>query len=154
MSSFGPEIEDDPELQARSHFFPYALGGQDAPQANPPYYTLQTLMQQNGHTFIDVLKVDIEGGEFEALTSFINHFVPPRGPSNAVLPIGQLELEIHLWGQYTPFPVFKAWWENLERAGLRPFWTEPNLVYVVKIQDALPDLAEVRAVKTFGFCAC
>ena len=28
-----------------------------------PYKTLQTLMKENGHTYIDVLKVDIEGSE-------------------------------------------------------------------------------------------
>lgn len=58
-SKFGPEIDEFPELKARSHFFPYALGGKDdhGPGANPPFYTLPTLMQMNGHTFIDVLKV-------------------------------------------------------------------------------------------------
>ena len=28
-----------------------------------PYLTLQTIMRENHHTFLDVLKIDIEGGE-------------------------------------------------------------------------------------------
>ena len=32
----------------------------------------------------------------------------------------------------------------LEKAGLRPFWTEPNLVYQNYNRDGASDLAEVR----------
>ena len=106
-------------------------------------YTLRSLMSMNKHTFIDILKIDIEGWEFEALTAFVNHFVPPDGPADAVLPVGQIQLELHVWGQWSPFQVFKGWWENLERAGLRPYWTEPNLVYLLHIPNSQPDLAEV-----------
>lgn len=154
VASFGPEIRDNALLHARSHFFPYALGGQDSPYSDPPVFTLQSLMRQNGHTFIDVLKIDIEGAEFESLASFVDAFVPsaldsarhPHGvQEEAVLPIGQLQLEIHAWGANgASFARFKHWWESLERAGLRPFWTEPNLVYVNLVRGARPDLAEVR----------
>lgn len=144
VKSFGPEVEDEPDLKARAHFFPYALGSEDAPDANPPTFTLQTLMQQNGHSFIDVLKVDVEGAEFDALSSFVNHFVPPHASPETTLPIGQMQLELHVWGRNVEFSWFKQWWESLERAGLRPFWTEPNLVYMNIIQPSLPDLAEVR----------
>lgn len=33
----------------------------------------------------------------------------------------------------------------MERLGLRPFWTEPNLVYVHLTGTKRPDLTEVRA---------
>lgn len=153
VDSFGPEVHNVSELRARSHFFPYALGSEDAPYADPPTFTLQTLMRQNGHTFIDVLKVDIEGAEFDSLSSFVKAFTPsasasarhPHAPvEEIVLPIGQLQLEIHAWGANgASFAKFKRWWESLERAGLRPFWTEPNLVYVNLVRGARPDLAEV-----------
>ena len=104
-------------------------------------YTLKTLMDANEHKFIDILKIDIEGWEFEAL----ERFVQPYLESQEVLPVGQVQLEIHAWtsSEYGKFAKFKVWWESLEAVGLRPFWTEPNLVYVNIIHGSRPDLAEV-----------
>jgi hypothetical protein len=51
-------------------------------------------------------------------------------------------MEIHLWDK--SFESFLGWWEMLEEAGLRPFWTEPNLVYLIYNKKGTPDLAEVR----------
>ena len=154
VSSFGPEISEVPMIRGRSHFFPYALGSTDQPHGDPPTFTLQTLMKQNGHDFIDVLKIDIEGAEFESLDSFVDAFItspsydarhphePPAGVPT--LPIGQMQIEIHAWGANgASFKKFRKWWERLENAGLRPFWTEPNLVYVNLVRGARPDLAEV-----------
>jgi hypothetical protein len=64
--------------------------------------------------------------------------------SNTKLPIGQLQLELHAWDDYANFGFFHDWWTALESAGLRPFWTEPNLVYVNYAKGAKPQLAEVR----------
>jgi hypothetical protein len=158
---FGPEIEEVPSFKRRAHFKPYALGGVDAhgPSDNPPFYTLATLMAQNNHTFIDILKIDIEGAEFEALEALIDAY--PSASSSAWdsdkgkggrigngLPFGQLQLEVHVRdnGPWSYFPKFLLWWEKLEKAGLRPFWTEPNLVYVNLVRGVRPDLAEVNAL--------
>ncbi|THH20621.1 hypothetical protein EUX98_g8546 [Antrodiella citrinella] len=130
VSRFGPEIESLPALKSRSHFHPYALSARDAhaPEASPPEYTLASLMAANNHTWIDVLKVDIEGAEFESLAQFVDDF----SGGNGVLPVGQMQLEIHAreWSGYGDFAHFNVWWEKLERAGMRPFWTEANLVYL------------------------
>jgi hypothetical protein len=91
-----------------------------------------------------VLKVDIEGGEFDALTAFIDAHAE-RGP----LPIGQLQLEIHARDGRERFDYFNHWWMTLEAAGLRPFWMEPNLVYVNIVRGALPELSEVRSRSDF-----
>src|SRR5712691_1489744 len=82
---------------------------------DPKWWTLDSLMKLNGscfsspsqnprlqrlistlrcvcvsdHTFIDILKIDIEGGEFDALTAFVNSH------AQGDLPIGQLQIEIH-----------------------------------------------------------
>lgn len=150
-------MHDDSSLRVRSHFYPYALAGTDAPHEDPPKFTLQTLMRQNGHRFIDVLKIDIEGAEFESLASFVDYFGATGGQpkdgqhthkgwayEEPVLPIGQLQLEIHARGENgTSFAQFKKWWEMLEAAGLRPFAMEPNLVYVNIVRGVRPDLAEV-----------
>lgn len=110
-------------------------------------YTLKTLMQTNGHTWIDVLKIDIEGAEFESVARFIDDFVKD-GEGEGVVPVGQVQLEVHAreWSGYGEFAPFNAWWAKLEKAGLRPFWTEANLVYVNIFRNVRPDLVEVRYI--------
>jgi hypothetical protein len=80
--------------------------------------------------------VDIEGAEFSALVCLFVISFPIGGRIRVLqeslinayrgrpLPFGQLQLEIHVWGEMTDFPRFFGWWEMLEEAGLRPFWTE------------------------------
>ena len=44
------------------------------------------------------------------------------------LPFGQLLIEIHAWKWQKPkVSTMVPWLENLEKAGLRPFMSEPNL---------------------------
>ncbi|KAI0930021.1 hypothetical protein AcV5_006831 [Taiwanofungus camphoratus] len=172
VNSFGPEVDADPELKSRAHFHPWALGASNnyGPGANPPVYTLPTLMEINGHRFIDILKVDIEGNEFESLARFIEFFMTGPGsnapsapsPINAPpaahnrppppLPIGQIQIEIHARPdtQYGTFDAFKRWFEKLEAAGLRPFMAEANLVYVNLIRGARPDLVEYSFMNIRG----
>jgi len=71
-----------------------------------------------GHTHIDILKIDIEGWEFETITTLVTPYIASGNP----LPFGQLQLEIHIWQK--TFEDYLTWWETLEKAGLRPFWTE------------------------------
>ena len=64
---------------------------------------LQSLLSSHanpGHTFIDVLKIDIEGAEFDTLTSFLEAHKPTGPFSSTTLPIGQLQLELHAWDDY------------------------------------------------------
>lgn len=48
------------------------------------------LTSSTGHTFIDILKIDIEGAEFDALTDLINHYSSLTPPQP--LPFGQLQV--------------------------------------------------------------
>ena len=158
--SFGRQISQASfTKKARTHFTSHVqLGPVDRHDRDddPKLYTLSTLMKSNGHAFIDILKIDIEGAEFDALDAFVDAFIPapeyearhPHAPAAElpVLPVGQLQLEIHAWGANgASFKKFRKWWERLENAGLRPFWTEPNLVYVNLVRGARPDLAEVSS---------
>jgi len=149
VQSFGPEITAHSQLASRAHFFPWALGHTDkhGPMDDPPTYTLESLMRINGHTFIDILKIDIEGAEFEALDALVDAYA-----TRGVLPFGQLQLEIHASGEtdYKHFPKFLKWWERLEAIGLRPFFSEPNLVYVNIIRGVMPDLVEYSFINTRG----
>ncbi|CAE6433653.1 hypothetical protein ACGC1H_001492 [Rhizoctonia solani] len=124
VEKFGPEIENFASLRAKTHFYKYAISGKDDHHANPPAWTLQSLMEKHGHTFIDILKVDIESAEFDVLGETVRYYKE----NNLPLPFGQLQLEIH--SENVPFEKFLKWWEDLEAAGLRPFHTETNLIVV------------------------
>jgi len=76
-----------------------------------------------GHEHIDLLKIDIEGWEFETLEELIKPYLLSGKP----LPFAQLQLEIHVWDM--AFDKFLKWWEMLEAAGLRPFWTEVKKIH-------------------------
>jgi len=93
--------------------------------------TLTTLMEENGHGWIDMLKIDIEGAEFATLEALFNFY--------DVLPFGQLQLEIH--SHKLSFPNFYRWWERLESKGLRAFSSEINLNPCVN-SKAMPVLME------------
>jgi hypothetical protein len=59
------------------------------------------------------------------------------------LPFGQLQIEIHAHEGHERFDYFARLWESLEAVGLRPFWTEPNMVFVNLVRGAPPELADV-----------
>ncbi|KAJ7115781.1 methyltransferase domain-containing protein [Mycena epipterygia] len=144
VNSFGPQISTT--QASRTHFHPYGLAGTDkhGPDDSPKMYTLESLMKMNGHTHIDILKIDIERWEFETLTALIKPYLASGRP----LPFGQLQLEVHIWNM--TFEEYLAWWEMLEAAGLRPFWTEPNLVYQNYNRHGSTDLAEYSFLNTKG----
>lgn len=148
---WGPQITLDEDLASRAHFHKWGLGGLDKHEPNsPPMYTLRSLMAMNGHTFIDVFKIDIEGAEFDALMSFIASL---ELLGEDTVPFGQMQIEIHVWSPRDGFRYFVEWWELLERFGLRPFWFEPNLVYVNSLH-ARPDAVEVSCfLDVLGSCS-
>jgi Methyltransferase FkbM domain len=96
-----------------------------------------------GHTFIDILKIDVEGAEFDALAAFFKAFA-----DEDVLPIGQLQLEIHASANRADFEYFNRWWAALEAAGLRPFYNDPNLVSVNLSRGSRPEVIEVRSFES------
>ncbi|KAF8890931.1 methyltransferase domain-containing protein [Infundibulicybe gibba] len=144
VKSFGPQIPSS--LAHRTHFHAFGLSGSDkhGPADDPKMYTLDSLMKMNGHTHIDILKIDIEGWEFETVTTLVKSYLSAGLP----LPFGQLQLEIHIWNK--SFAEFLTWWETLEEAGLRPFWTEPNLVYQNYNKQGTSDLAEYSFLNIKG----
>jgi FkbM family methyltransferase len=107
-SPTGRETMAQPENQIPEFkFFPVALARQCgevilAPPGNPkegswfahsnhsagikvPCVDLQSLMDENGHTRIDLLKLDIEGSEYEVIDGFLS----------CGIPVGQLCVEFH-----------------------------------------------------------
>lgn len=136
VDAWGPQIKDT--LRPRTAFQKVGLGKQDRHASDPPFWTLPSLMQQNGHAYIDLLKIDIEGSEYDALDTMMDAFESTRSASGTgVLPIGQIMIELHLGdgvnlkgtsgGAHVDFARFRTWWERLEKMGMRPVWMEINL---------------------------
>ncbi|KAG0291928.1 hypothetical protein BGZ97_005746 [Linnemannia gamsii] len=112
------------------HFFKYFIGGEDKVADGYTWKTLKSVMEENGHDWIDVLKIDIEGNEFAALNAMMDQF--------KVLPFSQLQLEIHAHDDMKnleKFNKFLTFWERLESKNLRPFWSELNIVYSRLVKD-------------------
>ncbi|TDL19823.1 hypothetical protein BD410DRAFT_899970 [Rickenella mellea] len=144
VNGFGPEITAD--LKHRTHFEPWGVAGVDAHGTGDErkMYSLLSLMKLNGHKYIDIIKMDVEGAEFEALSAIFKAYIDANEP----LPFGQLQLEIHTGSK--SFEWYLSWWETLERAGLRPFWTEPNLVFLNYFERVPPELAEYSFLNIKG----
>jgi hypothetical protein len=94
----------------------------------------------------DILKIDIEGFEFDALASLLQH------TENEEFPIGQMLIELHLFASRNAnLPDFIDWWESLENVGMRATWTEPNLLAVtLSLEDKNPRLAEYSLVNVMS----
>jgi len=124
VTSFGPQLS--PSYSARAHFKQLGLGSKDELYKTPQFFTLASLMAQNNHSYIDILKIDIEGSEYGVLDAFMDSC-----ESSGVIPIGQVMIELHLVDdKHVNFETFKKWWERLEGFGMRATWLEINLLAV------------------------
>ncbi|OHW90933.1 hypothetical protein CSPAE12_10474 [Colletotrichum incanum] len=135
---FGTQLE--PGNRDRAHFMQVGISGKTDLNKSPPFYSIADLMAMNGHDYIDILKMDIEGAEYEAMDGLSRDFPDEE------LPIGQLMVEVHL-GESKSAKAFLDWWERLEKRGLRPAWTEPNLIAVtVSVCGKDPCMAEYSLI--------
>lgn len=82
--------------------------------------------------------MDIEEAEFEAIDGLMADF------ASGEFPIGQLMVEIHFFTVRNS-KTYLDWWERMEARGLRPTWTEPNLL-AVTLGFEYPQLAEYTLV--------
>ncbi|KAK6215276.1 hypothetical protein QIS74_08295 [Colletotrichum tabaci] len=137
---FGQQLE--PANRDRATFLQAGIAGKTDTTKSPPFYSISDLMEMNGHEYIDILKMDIEFAEFEAVDALHNDFPIMAGE----LPIGQFMVEIHL-GHGMTSSGFLDWWERLESRGMRPTWTEPNLLSVtMNVGEGDPVYAEYTMV--------
>ncbi|GJC84412.1 hypothetical protein ColLi_07250 [Colletotrichum liriopes] len=137
---FGEQLE--PTNRDRATFLQAGIAGKTNTTRSPPFYSISDLMDMNGHDYIDILKMDIEFAEFEAMQGLHDDFPMTAGE----LPIGQLMIEIHFFNGMTS-SGYLDWWERLESRGLRPTWTEPNLLAItLNLGNKDPLLAEYTMV--------
>ncbi|CAK5268164.1 unnamed protein product [Mycena citricolor] len=113
-----PWGQEKHRIDSRLHVHNFGIGDKGR--------SLRSVMKQLGHKFIDILKVDLEGGEFAALPSILAEW------GDQPLPFGQLLVEVHVgWTKdMTTVGDFGAWFERLEQAGLRPFYFEISMTDV------------------------
>lgn len=70
-------------------------------------------------SFIDILKLDVEGAEFIHFKQLVKDF------DGRKFPIGQLQVEVHA-DTRDAFRMLSKWFRLLESVGLRLFSSEPN----------------------------
>lgn len=92
------------------------LGPRDGFMGRYPVKTLKSLMAENGHKHIDILKVDIEDAEHEAI---------PQIAVDGWPSIGQFLVEVHIRGVTTDLHLDRIF-QLVEKANLRLFHQEVN----------------------------
>lgn len=135
---------DEVPPSSRVHFTKAAISATTDKQQSPPKLAVHDIMKDIGHQFIHVMKMDIEGAEFEALAALING-VEKAGKK--VLPVGQLLLELHLIsrdGIPSTVDALMKWFERLEEFGMRPAYNEHN--WIGDVGSGRPQFIEVTFV--------
>jgi hypothetical protein len=117
---------------SRAHFKQAGISNVTNTSHSPPFYTVKDLMLANGHGYIDIMKMDIEGSEFDALGAFLSEY----SGAGQEFPVGQLLLETHMresrpsdsFSLPQSLPAWIEFWEEIEAQGLREVSLEPNLM--------------------------
>ncbi|XP_059178740.1 probable methyltransferase-like protein 24 [Physella acuta] len=123
--SFDPSMEKEKDQYNRSdrvHFYKIGLSGSTYVNSNKwQLYTLGDLRKKLGHqnSTIDVIKMDIESSEWEAL--------PEMASSGELDKVRQLLLEFHILEEKRDYllPRLKAM-QAIEKSGLKIFYTHKN----------------------------
>jgi len=93
-----------------------------APKAfNLPVKTLHTMMKDNGDSYIDILKIDIEGSEYLFMQDIFDRMGCP--------PVGQIQLEWHhfsLDSRYGSSPEMNAIHNLLNSCGFQAFYNRDH----------------------------
>ena len=102
-----------PRKDSSCHFTPVHRHGREArnERVDCPVKRLQTLTQELGHDRIDLLKIDIEGGEYEVLPDILDSGIPIR----------QLLLEFHHCYRTIPYARTREMLRKLLGAGFHVF---------------------------------
>lgn len=107
-----------PRKAGSAHFSPIRRGGgdEDGDLVKAPVWCLDTMMRQLGHGRVDLLKIDIEGGEYGIIGDI----------EKAAGRIGQLLVEFHHCYRSVPLSRTAEAVERLRGAGFRIFHISPR----------------------------
>lgn len=120
ISIFDPTVANLPVLPEGIRFYQWGLsdkaGNITVNSKNYPAYSMTDIMDKLGHKHIQLLKMDIDGYEWQTFE---------RMPSNVLQHIDEISIELH-WHN---LPETVAFFEKMQTAGFRIFSNEPNLFY-------------------------
>jgi hypothetical protein len=105
----------------RVTFEKVCLGGEDVDFSGRSFRRLSSLMSKNGHSHLNLLKMDIESFEMDVFDTLL------RVPFDKKLPY-QIVFETHNWHVWsTTALLHSALLQQLTFAGYRPVWHENNV---------------------------
>lgn len=121
-------------LNNPSAFFHYECLAGTAEQAEQEnYYRLPDLVKRHNHSVVDLIKMDIEGYEWDVFKMFKEHYLNDPEHSNTYLPM-QIVFEMH----------FHTIVRELEPEGAFPNW-KTELDFIDFYHDVLLDLGYIIA---------
>ena len=131
----------DPRVANRKEFtfYPWGLGG----TTKHPIYTLADISEKLGHDHIDVLKIDIESAEMEAIPQL---FSDPKQPT-----IDQVLIEVHhrWWDHFkgrkeTPMRTGLTFYRTFDLAGYELVSSEWNTYSAALAENCCKELVFVH----------
>lgn len=140
------------DLHPRIHFHSVCIGGEDSSsgETGRKYRSLQGIARELGHTHIDLIKMDIEGHEYNVVESIFRGIADGAAASLAVLP-GQLSFEVHYARRFFQAQNLKA--EKLSAGEIALMWVQlSDLGYVMVSREdntLCASCAEFTAVRAF-----
>ena len=128
-----PEVAERVQSIERVTFHNYGIGSVDSTISEEYAFgshvvsgyqlnTLPTIMKQLGHRWVDLLKIDVEGAEYEVLPSILSHYQAV----GQQVPVTQAQVEYHHWPNKPPAETLVATLKAMETSGFRAFHTEFN----------------------------
>lgn len=85
--------------------------------------SLPSIMAELGHSWVDMLKMDVEGAEYDVLPSLLTHY----GALNQSVPVTQAQIEYHHWSSRPLVAQLVETLKRMEAGGFRAFSTEYNI---------------------------
>ncbi len=107
-----------PRRETSAHFTPVKryTNTNDSDAVEAPVKRLQTIMSELGHEHLDVLKMDIEGGEYDVLKDMVGTTVRPQ----------QLLIEFHHGYPTISYTATRDAIHALQQVGYRVFYISPR----------------------------
>lgn len=112
----------------------YGIGKEDIAVHSPFQYgdhlvneyqlkSLPSIMAELQHSWIDILKMDIEGAEYDVLPALVTHY----SALNQRIPVTQAQIEYHHWSNRPLVAQVVDTLKTMEAGGFRTFSTEYNI---------------------------
>ena len=85
--------------------------------------SLPSIMAALGHSWLDMLKMDVEGAEYDILPALFTHYTA----LNQRIPVTQAQIEYHHWPSQPIITQLVDTLKMMEAGGFRAFSTEYNI---------------------------